>query len=84
MLILNELSTFSPFIAGGAVRAWYAIEPIKDIDLFFKSEEQRQKALNYLIGEKEAKLIFSNENVDKVSHKGKVFDFCKKYYDSPR
>lgn len=82
-LILNELSDFNVCVAGGAVRSWFAMERQSDIDLFFDSEESRDKALKQISDKDDSEVVFENDNVTKVKWKRKVFDFCKSYYPDP-
>jgi hypothetical protein len=81
-LILKDLENFKVWVAGGAIRTWYANEKISDIDLFFPDESERQKCLNFITG-MGGEIIFSNTNVDKVKYNNKVFDFCKHYRETP-
>lgn len=71
------------WVAGGAVRAYLAAERISDIDLFFTSEQERQKGLERINNiYNDAEQIFENENVTKIKADGRIFDFCKPIYDS--
>jgi hypothetical protein len=81
-LILDDLSNFKVWVAGGAVRSWYSNEKISDIDLFFPNESERQKCLNFITG-LGGITVYSNKNVDKVKYKNKIFDFCKVYFSDP-
>ena len=82
-LILNELQNYKVWVAGGAIRSWFANERRSDIDLFFPSEKGRNKALNHIKGIG-SEVVFENENVTKVRHKDKyTLDFCKQYFPDP-
>lgn len=81
-LILKELSNYEVWIAGGAIRSWFANERLSDVDLFFPDEIERNKALEHIKG-LGSEVTFENENVTKIRHKKYIIDFCKKYFDSP-
>ncbi|HSH24582.1 MAG TPA: hypothetical protein VLA13_03485 [Massilibacterium sp.] len=81
-LILDDLSNYKVWIAGGAIRSWFANERRSDIDLFFPSEDDRNKAKEFLKGTG-GESIFENENVEKIKYEGQVFDFCKPLFDTP-
>jgi len=83
-LILFELSDLKCWVAGGAIRAFYAKEPINDIDLYFTSKTNRKAAERYLLGKDDAKIVFENKNVTKIFYNNRIFDFCKKYYKTPK
>ena len=81
-IILNDLQNYNVWVAGGAIRSWFALENTTDIDLFFPSEKEKNKALEHLKG-LGGEVIFENDNVTKVKYKSKVIDFCKVYYKDP-
>lgn len=81
-LILKELENYKVWIAGGAIRSWFANERRSDIDLFFPDEKEREKALNHIKG-LGSEVTYENENVTKIRHKKYIVDFCKQYFDSP-
>lgn len=83
-LILRELynEKIECWIAGGCLRAYCGRETINDIDLFFPNKQEYDKAVLFILkqgGEK----IFENDNVIKITYKNNIFDFVKKYFDSP-
>lgn len=82
--VLNYLYPIAEnvWIAGGSVRAYLAAERITDYDLFFSTEEDRQKVL-YFLQQDGGRVVFSNENVDKVRWKKKTLDVCKPLHASP-
>lgn len=79
-LILTEIEGLG-WVAGGAIRAWYAIERQTDIDLFFKDATDMQKALDIVL-KNGGTVVFENDNVKKVAYKKKTLDFCLKYFSN--
>lgn len=83
-IILNELkdSNISACVCGGAVRDYYMGKPIKtDIDLFFESEGEYNKADKYFT-EANAQILWESDNGKKYKYNKYTFDLVKKTYGS--
>lgn len=72
------------WIAGGAVRDYFlGIKIVTDYDIFFPEEKDYLLSKKYF-EEREALVIFENENVLKIKYKGRKYDLIKKYFKSPQ
>lgn len=70
---LRQLDKFmighSGFIAGGCFKNIFNNEPIKDIDVFFKSESDFDKAVKYFNGSDDFEPYYESKNVTAFRHK---------------
>jgi hypothetical protein len=85
-MILNELSEneIECWLAGGAIRDYFMGKPVTtDYDLFFPSEENYFKCLNYLKS-KMAEIIWESENGCKLMYAGKKYDLVKHFFKDPK
>lgn len=72
------------WIAGGAIRDYCMGIPIKtDHDVFFKSENDFNKTLDYMKS-KEGKIKWESDNGCKIKYGKRTFDLIKKYFDTPK
>jgi len=73
------------YIAGGAVRAVFANEPIKDIDIFFFSEADYNKfKSNVIIGDLDSNdPAFETDSAISYNYKGMNYQLIKKMFGTP-
>ena len=84
-LILTDLKQagIRCWIAGGTLRNFFSGESKKtDIDMFFQNDDMFHKTFNWF-KEKEAEVIFENNNTVKIKLAGQTFDLVKKYFEGP-
>lgn len=82
-LILNEFKDFSCWVCGGAILSYIDNRRINDIDVFFINNDEREKCMNYLIGN--GGIVSSdNENTSRMLYKNKTIDVIKHYYQTPQ
>lgn len=85
-LILSELKekSIKCWIAGGAIRDYFAGIPHKtDYDLFFPDEQNFMAAKKYFT-DNDASVKWESDNGIKVVYKGKTYDLVKKYFANPK
>lgn len=70
-------------VAGGAINAFYTGRTIEDYDLFFNSEEDADKAISILKGNKEIKVGFESRRVVNFYLSDKKIQVCKVIYGTP-
>jgi len=72
--LIPILDDCEAFIAGGAIRALFANEKIKDIDIFFHSEAKCKEARSKILTELNGNLICETQNAT-------TFDFDREFHD---
>ena len=85
-IILKELydADVKCWIAGGAIRDYFAGVPIKtDHDIFFPNEKEFEKAKTYFKSKK-AEVKWESDNGMKVVYNDRTFDLVKKFFDDPQ
>jgi len=85
-IILEELhkAGIKCWLAGGALRDYFAGVPVKtDYDIFFPDEKEYEKASAYFKA-KDAEVKWESDNGMKVKHNGKTYDLVKKYFPDPQ
>lgn len=85
-IILKELNSHCEcWIAGGCLREYFSkgyVSKDSDIDVYFPSEIEYDKGIKFFLN-KDAKILFENENTVKFLYNGRQFDIIKRYFDSP-
>lgn len=73
------------WVAGGAVRSFFAGEKIQDVDCFFLSSEMATKAKDALLADQEikAQVLYENDHVYKMSCKLGLIDLVRRPFLSP-
>lgn len=86
-IILKDLSEIKVkcWVAGGSVRDYWMGRPGRgDIDIFFPSNLDFEKARDFLLGQRDSKTIWESENGMKILCGGRKFDLVKKLFSSPQ
>jgi len=85
-LILTELKEegITCWLAGGAIRDYFAAVPVKtDYDIFFPNEEEYQKAKMFF-KEKSVEVKWESDNGMKVVYNNHTYDLVKKFFPNPQ
>lgn len=76
--ILDELDV-KYFIAGGCIKDYFRNQSPKDIDIFFKTQEDLETVLKHFANQ-DSEIVVNNDKVVKIKHKDSIYDLIKMLY----